>query len=124
MEGRYEELLRKSQLVGGPDPRDKQVGEALSSLDLDGATRLLQQLLKEQEITEKVFSARYFRAAQMSCCASDARLHRRIWKRCMGCSRMIPGWHFPLVHEGLFARYRALAQENPVACRPDVALIR
>lgn len=26
------------------------------------------------------------------------------------------------VHDGLLARYRALAQENPVAYRPDVAL--
>jgi hypothetical protein len=65
MEGRYEELLRKSQLVEDADLRDKQVREALSSQDLDDAARLLQQMLKEQEITEKVFSARYFRAAQI-----------------------------------------------------------
>ena len=60
---RYEELLSKSQLVEGADPRDKQVSEALDRLDLDGAAKLLQQMLKEQETTEKVFAERYFRAA-------------------------------------------------------------
>ena len=44
---RYEELLSKSQLVEGADPPDKQVREALSSLDPDGAARLLQLMLKE-----------------------------------------------------------------------------
>lgn len=133
---RYEELLSKSQLVEGAGPRDKQVSEALDRLDLDGAAKLLQQMLKEQETTEKVFAARYFRAAQIELLRFRRQAALPYLEKAHGLqpdnSEMAFAFANALqeqnqflraapVYEGLLARQRMLAQENPAAYRRYVA---